>query len=1192
MKRLLSLLLLLPLLAIAAPFAEWIDVPVPGGGTVAIWGEGDEYDAYFETKGGHALRVNDAAGRYEYVTLDEATKAYAGTGVFLGDEAGNEALLASIPLHLRDESEAHAVAVQGRIDALEERLHTQENWERVRDETERRNEILAQIEAGTYDGPMPTSVTRGTIVGVTILLDFPVVDDSGTPTNSLLATKSPDITTSVLDAWFNRAEPYGTSGYSVRRFYEISSEGQLQYTNVVIGPFTVPHPRDYYDNGNQSYGTSAREMIGDVLDVIKADPRFQTEILPLIRLSSVDSSGYGKALNVIYAGPKSPTWSVGLWPHRSTLYSSQSSKLTWQNAEGRTCRFYNYNIVEAGNSPNSISTTLHHENGHMVCDFPDLYNSKSSQTYGAGDLSLMGYHGRSDIDPYLRAGAGWYTPKDLPEAGWVTVTGARSDVWKFRNPSRSNEYFLIENRRRKEMNQGLGGDGIVIWRCYGGGRNFSATQLSQYNAGHPATNRWSNELSVEQADGLYHFERHYSSYCSSDDFWHSGNSAALYTGVFDDDTAACSRWYDGTRSGLRLSHFSKSADTMTFFVGDPATWPEPFVEITPKSAAGETVTFTVLVESWGSGCSSADVYAETGSDAAFTTTLSSTKIGTMSQLNRSVDWSVTGLALGTPHFVRLRIRNAAGEFAGPVTTLYNRIDGDIAAAVDAPTVVFVHPSGNPKDWFVTTDEHQYGSSCARSGGITHSELSILSANVTGPGSLSFHWKVSSENNYDFLRFARSWNGTTNSISGTVGWTQVSVDVPAGSQTVSWIYRKDGSASSGSDCGWLDHVVWTPDVEPPALGTVSVSATTTSVTLSVPVASLGGDATSATVSATLGGTTKTATVSVAGGTATLVFEGLSPDSSYAWTVVATSVPGGVPSDPASGTARTAALPATGWFDVRWSSQGWESGAAWRTSAGEAAAGGRWTAPAGDASSRSGSILTLGLPEGAELRFMATEPSAGGGFVTVDGTLAPVLSAAPPNAPAGAIAGLCFARGSYRAWNGSSWVALSGAAPSAASTAWVATFDFGSSPPKVRYAVGGATLAASGSEWIALATPRRYLQGVGYVGGGSIGDFKATYAGGFSVPLLSTLADGGHVPLAFGKDSSNNPTFEVTIKNAVKDAWYTVYAADTVDGTYMAVTSVKATAPGLKTLAIPAPSSKPTRFVRIGVSDTQVPTNTEL
>ncbi len=121
----------------------------------------------------------------------------------------------------------------------------------------------------------------------------------------------------------------------------------------------------------------------------------------------------------------------------------------------------------------------------------------------------------------------------------------------------------------------------------------------------------------------------------------------------------------------------------------------------------------------------------------------------------------------------------------------------------------------------------------------------------------------------------------------------------------------------------------------------------------------------------------------------------------------------------------------------------------------------------------------------------------------------------------------------------------------------------------------------------------MTGVGFSGAGSVGDFLATYTGGgYVAPVLSTLEDGGHVPLSFGKDSSNNPTFEITIKNAAKNAWYTVYAADTVNGSYKAVTSVKATADGLKTLSIPAPSSKPTRFVRIGVSDAQVSANTEL
>ena len=98
----------------------------------------------------------------------------------------------------------------------------------------------------------------------------------------------------------------------------------------------------------------------------------------------------------------------------------------------------------------------------------------------------------------------------------------------------------------------------------------------------------------------------------------------------------------------------------------------------------------------------------------------------------------------------------------------------------------------------------------------------------------------------------------------------------------------------------------------------------------------------------------------------------------------------------------------------------------------------------------------------------------------------------------------------------------------------------------------------------------------------------------VPVLATRADDGVDPLGFGADPSDgSPTFEVTIRNAAGGVWYTVYAADEVNGTYKAAAdSVHATANGLLTLSIPAPSDKPARFVRIGASDSPVTGGTEL
>ncbi|MBQ6103399.1 MAG: C10 family peptidase [Kiritimatiellae bacterium] len=369
---------------------------------------------------------------------------------------------------------------------------------------------------------------------------------------------------------------------------------------------------------------------------------------------------------------------------------------------------------------------------------------------------------------------------------------------------------------------------------------------------------------------------------------------------------------------------------------------------------------------------------------------------------------------------------------------------------------------------------------------------------------------------------------------------------------------------------------------PTLGTVSSSATTTSVTLSVPVTALGNGAASVSVAATLDGTTKTATVSAVGGTAMLAFDGLVPDSSYPWSVVATGVPTGKTAN-ASGTAATEALPSVGWFDVKWADDGYGTGTAWWNEAAERTSGGTWTIPAGDASSLGGSALALALPEGGELRFTAVSQSAGGGYVTVDGTLSPVLSSALPEVPAGALAALCFARGGYKAWNGSQWIALSGEVPASSATAWTATFDFASSPHKVRYAVGGATLSASGSDWVPLVSAQGFLRGVGYAGGGEVGNFKAVCAGGFPVPALATFAGDGVEPLVFGGTAAA-PTLTVTVGNAKKDIWYAVYESQKPDGTYTFAGRAQAQRDG--TLPITIDASATTKFLRIKASDAPI------
>ena len=95
---------------------------------------------------------------------------------------------------------------------------------------------------------------------------------------------------------------------------------------------------------------------------------------------------------------------------------------------------------------------------------------------------------------------------------------------------------------------------------------------------------------------------------------------------------------------------------------------------------------------------------------------------------------------------------------------------------------------------------------AESGFISDNQTSSIETIVTGPGSFSFYWKVSSEKNYDFLIF--SIDGVSYSqMSGEVDWHKVTYEIAPGDHTLMWSYTKDENKSGGSDAGWLDKVVF-------------------------------------------------------------------------------------------------------------------------------------------------------------------------------------------------------------------------------------------------------------------------------------------------------------------------------------------------------------------------------------------------
>ena len=144
-----------------------------------------------------------------------------------------------------------------------------------------------------------------------------------------------------------------------------------------------------------------------------------------------------------------------------------------------------------------------------------------------------------------------------------------------------------------------------------------------------------------------------------------------------------------------------------------------------------------------------------------------------------------------------------------VTASFEANLGPVLSAVDdSGTVTGLEPGSAGEAWTVDETASTVGGSSAVSGDIDDigdNALSTLSITLRGPGTMSFDWRVSSEEDYDFLSV--SLDGVVNArISGEQDWQPAeAIDIPSGQHIVSWTYKKDFSLSEGDDKGWIDNV---------------------------------------------------------------------------------------------------------------------------------------------------------------------------------------------------------------------------------------------------------------------------------------------------------------------------------------------------------------------------------------------------
>ena len=516
----------------AAPFDRTWNVKQPDGRVVQIHGWGDEFSADMEV-GGYTIIFDRPTKSYVYAVRTADGKLES-SGLVVGRD--NPALL-NLSQHLRPDEAIRKAQRLERYTRWDEAVKISSRWEATKAITTVR--LAPPPPTGTAPSYAPPSYkTLGNKVGLCLLVDFS--DDGAT------------ITQTEIDAFCNGDSytNYYNNG-SVKQYFKDVSNQRLTYSNIVTVYLRVPHPKTYYnDPANLD---AANELVKDAIDVLKARPDYLTVIWPQLQTLTVDGGGNVIACNVYYAGHPDVGWSEGLWPHSWSLYQVGAQNL------GPGVNVFNYQMTDIGNY--LTLGTFCHENGHMLCDFPDIYDYNYDSVGGAGGFCLMnsGGHGTNPVKPcgYLRMHAGWLDPVNLATLPdyQLTLTITNTTIYKYTKPTATTEYYLFENRQKVGRDAGIPGKGIEIWHCDEQGN--STNQNYTFNTTHK-----NYEVQLMQADNLWHLNGNINS-GEQQDLYYLGNPSATYVNEFADETAPSARWWDGSLSSLFVGGFSVLGDSMT-----------------------------------------------------------------------------------------------------------------------------------------------------------------------------------------------------------------------------------------------------------------------------------------------------------------------------------------------------------------------------------------------------------------------------------------------------------------------------------------------------------------------------------------------------------------------------------------------------------------------------------------------------
>ena len=383
---------------------------------------------------------------------------------------------------------------------------------------------------------------KGKIYSLTLLVDF---SDEPAP-----------VTVSEVEDWLNK-EGFNRDGCngSVRDYYLDVSNGQLDLVNEVYGWYRAKHPKSWYESLQGYSGSDS--LMKEVFAYFDSQVDFS-------RYDN-DKDGTTEAINIVYAGP-GQTWGQGLWPHSG-----------WSNEKRDGVRLTHHQMTDM---PGKFSIYVFvHESGHMIFGWPDLY--------WYGDYCTMGNRANDwnpvAINDFFRADQGWIpfvdiTSDDVNNVTSFEVTKPGEFCYRYKNPNRPNQEGLVWSYvRNTGRNKVLAGSGLLMQHY-----DFSIE-------GNSASDKLGLRIVHASAAGK-----------SSDnpgDQWPSPGSTAtafFKSGTypeFSDETYPAITWYNGSKTGLKITDIGTPGETLSFCIGENCT--EPSSSSSAQESSSSTAELTV-----------------------------------------------------------------------------------------------------------------------------------------------------------------------------------------------------------------------------------------------------------------------------------------------------------------------------------------------------------------------------------------------------------------------------------------------------------------------------------------------------------------------------------------------------------------------------------------------------------------------